>query len=295
MGVAEHPTRQCGSNPLREMNARGERMEQRFRVPIIIATLLVIPVLVLQSVTIHGGNLPAPWYTLAAVGNWAIWLTFLAEVIAMLAVVSDRRAWLRGHILDVAIVVLTPPLAPAAIQSMRLLRLLRLVRLARFVPLVRSVFTIDGVRYAALLAFVVFLSGAQAFASVENKSLGVGMYWAISTMTTVGYGDVTPKTSAGRIIAAAVMLVGIGFIAIVTGAIAQRFITTEPTVTKGDESISQAQAITHAKLDELASRMDRLEQLLGSDPALEPASTPGVPRDATVNLAPAPAVYVNLG
>jgi hypothetical protein len=118
------------------MNARSERMERRFRVPIIIAALLVIPVLILQSITIHGGALPAPWSILADVGNWVIWLTFLTETVAMLAVVSDRRAWLRGHVLDVAIVILTPPVAPAAIQSMRLLRLLRLVRLARFVPLI---------------------------------------------------------------------------------------------------------------------------------------------------------------
>jgi voltage-gated potassium channel len=192
-------------------------------------------------------------------------------------------------------VILTPPVAPAAIQSMRLLRLLRLVRLARFVPLIRSVFTIEGVRYAALLALAVFLAGAQAFATVENTSLGVGMYWSISTMTTVGYGDVTPKTSAGRIIAAVVMLVGIGFIAIVTGAIAQRFITTEATVTKGDETISQAQAVTHAKLDDLASRMDRLEQALARGSEIVPATVQVAPRDSTVNSARATAVKAPIG
>ena len=126
----------------------------------------------------------------------------------------------------------------------------------------RSVFTIEGVRYAAFMAFVVFLAGAQAFASVENTSLGIGMYWAASTMTTVGYGDVTPKTTAGRIIAVVVMMVGIGFVAVVTGAVAQRFVATEETVTTGDESISQAQVITHAKLDVLAERLDRLEALM---------------------------------
>ena len=244
------------------MNARSERMESRFRVPIILAALLVIPVLILESVTIHGSHLKEPWNTLTEIGDWTIWLTFLAEVIAMLAVVPDRRAWMRHHVLDVAIVVLTPPVSPAVLQSLRLLRLLRVVRLARFAPLMRSVFTIEGVRYAAFLAFVVFLGGAEAFATVENKSLGIGMYWAISTMTTVGYGDVTPHTTAGRIIAAAVMLVGIGFVAVVTGAIAQRFIATEGTVTKGAELVSDEEVITHAKLDDLASRLDRLEALL---------------------------------
>lgn len=244
------------------MNARSERMEQRFRVPIIVAALLVVPVMILESVTIQGNALPKPWYALGVVGDWFIWLTFVAEVVAMLSVVPDRRAWLRAHVLDVAIVVLTPPVAPTVLQSVRLLRLLRVVRLARFAPLMRSVFTIEGVRYAAFMAFVVFLAGAQAFASVENTSLGIGMYWAASTMTTVGYGDVTPKTTAGRIIAVVVMMVGIGFVAVVTGAVAQRFVATEETVTTGDESISQAQVITHAKLDVLAERLDRLEALM---------------------------------
>jgi voltage-gated potassium channel len=244
------------------MNARSERMEQRFRVPIIIAALLVIPVLILESVTIRGSHLKEPWDTLTEIGDWAIWLTFLAEVVAMLWVVPDRWAWVRGHGLDVAIVVLTPPVSPTVLQTLRVLRLLRVVRLARFAPLMRSVFTIEGVRYAAFLAVVVLLGGAEAFATVENTSLGIGMYWAISTMTTVGYGDVTPHTTPGRIIAAVVMLVGIGFVAVVTGAIAQRFIATEGTVTKGAELVSGEEAVTHAKLDDLAARLDRLEALL---------------------------------
>jgi voltage-gated potassium channel len=244
------------------MNARSERMQRRFRVPIIGAALLVIPVMVLQSVTIHGRHLPAPWYALASIGDWFIWLTFLAEILAMLSVVSSRRAWLRAHVLDLAIVILTPPLSPVVLESVRVLRLLRLVRLVRFAGLIRSVFTIDGVRYAAFLAFLVFLGGGQAFASLENKSLGTGLYWSISTMTTVGYGDVIPKTDGGRVVAAVVMLVGIGFLAIVTGAIAQKFMTTEATVTKGDELLSEAEHITHTKLDVLASQLERLDSRL---------------------------------
>jgi hypothetical protein len=99
------------------MNTRSERIERRFRVPIIVAALLVIPVLILQGVTTHGGHLHAPWSVISAIGDWAIWLTFLGEIVAMLAVVSDRRAWLPSHVLGVAIIVLTPPLSPTVLQS----------------------------------------------------------------------------------------------------------------------------------------------------------------------------------
>ena len=64
------------------------------------------------------------------------------------------------------------------------------------------------------------------YASVEGKQVSTwdGVWWAISTMTTVGYGDFAPTTIPGRVIAIIVMLVGIGFIAILTAAIAQKFL-----------------------------------------------------------------------
>ena len=69
--------------------------------------------------------------TVAHALNWVTWLAFLVELVVMLAVVPDRRAWLRHHPLDLIIVVLTPPVLPAGLQSLRVLRLLRLLRLLR--------------------------------------------------------------------------------------------------------------------------------------------------------------------
>jgi voltage-gated potassium channel len=66
---------------------------------VLAAALLVIPIIAVEETT--PGE---PWDTLASVSNWAVWLLFLAEVVTMLAVVPSRRVWLRGHVLDVAIV-----------------------------------------------------------------------------------------------------------------------------------------------------------------------------------------------
>ena len=123
-----------------------------------------------------------------------------------------------------AIVVLTPPFLPSLVQSARMLRLLRLLRFLRLAPLVRVLFSAEGLRYAAVLTVLTALTGGAAFASVENISVGDGLYWALTTMTTVGYGDVTPKTAEGKAIAIAVMLIGIGFATLLIGAIAERFI-----------------------------------------------------------------------
>jgi voltage-gated potassium channel len=57
------------------------------------------------------------------------------------------------------------------------------------------------------------------------SSIGLGMWWAVQTVTTVGYGDAVPKTDLGRILAAAVMLLGIGFVTVITASITGAFVS----------------------------------------------------------------------
>jgi voltage-gated potassium channel len=73
------------------------------------------------------------------------------------------------------------------------------------------------------------IGGGAAFAAVEtdqNLDLWDGVYWAVSTMTTVG-SDIQPDTTGGRIIAMTLMVVGIGFVAFLTGYLAERFLGPE--------------------------------------------------------------------
>ena len=195
-------------------------MERRFEVPVFVAALLVIPVIAVEQ-----ANPGEPWRTVAGVTNWLIWLVFLAEMVALLAVVPDRWRWLRSHPLEVAIVVLTPPFMPSSLQAFRALRLLRLIRAVR---IARRLFSLEGLRYSAILAALTALGGGAAFASAEGERLSTwdGVWWAVATMTTVGYGDIYPETETGRVIAILIMLVGIGFLAVLTGAVAERFLSS---------------------------------------------------------------------
>ena len=86
--------------------------------------------------------------------------------------------------------------------------------------------------------------------------MGNGIYWAITTVTTVGYGDVSPKTAEGKAIAIMVMLVGIGFAALVIGAAAQRFI--RPTL----REVDMTDADIAQEVRELAERLQRIETAL---------------------------------
>jgi voltage-gated potassium channel len=81
-------------------------------------------------------------------------------------------------------------------------------------------------------------------------------------MTTVGYGDVAAKTDEGRLLAGIVRLVGISSVAVVTGALAQRFVVSENTITEGNRETFRLQQVTHDKLDALSERLDAREQRL---------------------------------
>jgi hypothetical protein len=87
---------------------------------IVALALLVIPVILIEE-----SHPSAAWRDVAAVGNWVIWLGFAAELTFVLKVAPRKKAALRAHWLDVAIVILTMPFLPALLSFLRLTRLLR--------------------------------------------------------------------------------------------------------------------------------------------------------------------------
>ena len=222
-----------------------EQWQRRFEWPIAIAALTVIPILIIED-----SNAGGAWPAVAAVLNWCSWGVFLAEIVVMLSVVTDRRDWLLHHPLDVAIVVLTPPFVP--LLGARLLRLLRVLRLLMGGVKLSRLLSLDGVRMAGVFVLTVVIAGGAAFVAVESQqglSTWDGVWWAVTTVTTIGSGEIHPESDTGRVIAMLIMFVGIGFVALLTAFIAERFVRKD---------VEEEAATVGAKEDRILTELQRL-------------------------------------
>ena len=222
--------------------------------------LLVIPALVIESraerpdVRLIGTTI-----------NWIVWLAFCVEFAVRWA--ADRTwAYLRRAWFDLLLIIVTPPFGvPDAIQSVRSIRVLRLLRLVRALAvgaigfrLAREHFGKRNFHYIVSLACATVFLGAVSVYTVEAgqntaiRSFGDALWWAVVTATTVGYGDVSPVTTEGRVIAVLLMLVGIGVIGVFTATVASLFFEQEA----GSElaSVEARLNAIEQKLDDLLSR-----------------------------------------
>ena len=103
-------------------------------------------------------------------------------------------------------------------------------------------------------ASVVAAALAHWLAGDDFPTWGISVWWAIQTVTTVGYGDVTPKTSTGRFIAGSLMVVGYAFVSILTAAVAASWMTRFRARRRGDPEDP-----VRAALERIEQRLERIE------------------------------------
>jgi voltage-gated potassium channel len=234
------------------------QVTHRFEWVILVATLAVIPVMVIELEASSSA-----WRDAAFAANWLIWAIFVSELAFILTVAPRKAAALRAHWLDAVIIVVTAPLFGRFLASLRLVRLVRLLRLVRLTAIVtravqreRAFSSGATFRLVALLTLVVVILSGSVEALVDSgefHSTWDGIWWALETVTTVGYGDVPVKSVDGRIIAMVVMLVGIGFLSVLTATIASHFVKTD----RGDETEAVLAALAELR-EEVADLRLRL-------------------------------------
>lgn len=180
----------------------------------------------------------------------ATWWAFVVDYVVRLYLARERMRFVRRHVLD---------LAAVAVPALRPLLLLRAVALLQrgLENSLRGRLTV----YVTALTTLAVGVGALAVLNVEQREadanitdLGTAVWWAVTTVTTVGYGDHVPVTAQGRLIAAVLMLCGIGLIGVVTASLAS-FIVDR--VNDQEESTEQR---THRAVQQLLADVQSLRR-----------------------------------
>ncbi len=221
---------------------------------VILAALASVPLTVAQ---LHGDDTP-----LMEAADWTIWTVFVVDFVAGLLMASRRggRAdYLRRSWIGVVLVVLTFPAVPGLLNGLGIARLARLFRLLRLAAIIHravrasgAVLGRRGVLYVSAVTGLIVISGAGALAVLEPDTVKgdywTSLWWAVVTSTTVGYGDVSPVTLAGRLVALVIMLTGIGLVSTLAASVTAYFVSQEEA----------------AHIADLHARLDRIERLLSN-------------------------------
>src|SRR4029079_13697214 len=194
--------------------------------------------------------------------EWLLWLVFVAEFSWRWYIAIDRRRFVRHNLIGLSVVVF--PVVPA-LRALRLARLLRIgVVGARVVDQSDAIVKRSNVKYAVLIAGVIILLAATMVWSAEHDhpgatihSLPDATWWAVTTITTVGYGDKYPVTVEGKAVALTLMLVGIAIFGLVSATLASLFVERD-----AEEETDELRA----DITRLEQKVDRLLELAGNPP-----------------------------
>jgi voltage-gated potassium channel len=239
-----------------EADTRSGRL---FDVLLIAAILASVAVVVIDSVD----SLSQRHGKLLDVLEWTFTLLFTVEYIARLSCVRQPLRYATSFYGIIDLLAILPSylviFIPDAnllldVRILRLLRIFRIFKLTAYVGEFRALGSALAASRRKILIFlsivlmIVLMMGTLMYV-VEGPehgytSIPVGMYWAVVTMTTVGYGDIAPQTDIGRLIASAMMLLGWGIIAVPTGIVsaemtARRFAAPRPTTRTCHECLSE--------------------------------------------------------
>jgi voltage-gated potassium channel len=249
--------------------ALSNKLARTLEAAVVVGALATIPL------TLLGENNPAErWVQIA---DWAVWGIFLLEYVVMVVVGPERTAYVKRNPLNLAVIVFSYPGLPAILGLIRLARLVRFLRLLRLMTVtaraikgLRMIFWRRSLACVAGVSALIIVAGGTSLTMLEPQTVkggfGDGVWWAIVTAATVGYGDIAPTSLVGRLIAVLLMLSGVGLVSTLAASITAYFLGAED----------------NAALMDVRERMIRIEGLLN---ALVCGQVPG-PRAADREVLP---------
>ena len=173
--------------------------------------------------------------------DWIIYAYFVIDYVVRFILADNKRVFFKENIFDLIAII---PFNSA----MRVFRMARFVKLLRFVKVLRigavsgrfakrssKFFNTNGFKYVLLVSALLVLIAAVAMTYFEGMAFRDALWWSFVTATTVGYGDLSPATGIGRIIACMLMIVGIGLIGSLTSTITSFFLRDQPKDPSSDK------------------------------------------------------------
>jgi voltage-gated potassium channel len=276
-----------------------DRYARFSQAPMTALAFLMIPVLLVPLVhPVHGAV--AVSFDAA---DYLIWALFAVDYGVRFGLAPDRPRFVRTHVFDLAVVVL-PFLRPLralralrGLGELRALRLLQASRLAAFVGTgighAREIIRRRGLHYVVAVVIAIMFAAAglevafEAHAKGGNiHNYGDALWWAVVTVTSVGYGDKYPVTAAGRAVAVVLMITGIALFGVVTASIASYFVEQDQ-----DRRVEARMDEILTVLHRLEARLDAAERgpVAGADPGpVVPEPGAQLPRQADPLRTPSP-------
>jgi voltage-gated potassium channel len=252
----------AGAKPTGDRHDLVDRIERITRYPLALIGVawLVIAIIVVTAHTSHTTS------TAAVSALFVLWAIVLAEYLVRLVITPDTRGYLRRRWAEPATVVL-PPLQHWHLIGMERMTLmlhegeLRLEFILKHHSLFRVLIAATGTLFLGAWAVLLFEENSSGG---NIHSYPQALWWAIVTVTTVGYGDKYPVTEGGRLVASVLMLVGIGLIGVLTATVASVFMKEHTDSTK--EEYRKGHADLGQQLAVIRERLGDVEQRLGASP-----------------------------
>ncbi len=252
----------AGVNP--KENSQAKKWAARLEWPMLVVTLWIIITWYLEA----SNHLTE---TLIGVTDWLVWGFFLAETTIIATLVDDRIAYLRQNWINLVIIIFGFPLIwwyfplTGALRALRILAMFSLV--LHISKTARTFLSKHNLGTTLSFGFIVIIMAGFLMAGIDPgiESPMDGIWWALVTIATVGYGDIVPVSIAGRLFGAVLIVMGLALISVLTASFAAFFIN-EDEKKKQNQTEELLKKIHHLELEVKETKILLEEIAKNTDP-----------------------------
>ena len=240
-----------------EANERtaARRWAGRFELPMILLAIWILIEWYLREKGIYS-------VLFGRITDWVIWLFFVLETAVLTSLVENKLRYLRSNWMNLLIICVGLPLLwgggtyAAALRALRVLLIFPLLLNTSIT--VRKVLARNHLGTTLLVALAFTLMSGLLIAGIDPtiENVWQGIWWAWVTVATVGYGDIVPQSTAGKVFGAVVILFGVGFFSLLTASFSAYFIS------RGEVEIEEEEIEEIYRLRDIERRIETMEQTL---------------------------------